>query len=334
MTTVTFVGAGKYSDVFKVSARGKTVIMKLSYYRDTTWSDFVKKMRLGDVDGARKTKNRDAIMVAAAFANATNELVMRGISPHFVVVYCHADCRDVAPKLKALIQERVKSSTKVQMKLNNACFMEVFSGDMTKWLRGRSVLTDASVRAAIFGVVYTLAAVQRVYPGFRHNDLSTNNVLIKKLRRPMRASYAIDGRTFYVTAPVLAAISDYDFTHVPGHAKLSNERVIGGRYRVTAAPNPTYDTHFFLKSVLKSLHGKFKRPGALPETQRFLRSLPLNMLEDRLDTQPVAGIAPAELLGHAYFGPLLQRPATANVDAAYAAPNAATSLAAPNATST
>lgn len=313
-TTVTFLGAGKYSDVFKVSARGKTVVMKLSYYRDNTWCDFVTKMRQGDAKGARTAKNRDAIMVAAAFANATNDLVLRNVSPHFVVVYCHADCQNVAPKLKALITERIKTSSKVQLRLNNACFMEMFSGDMTQWLRGRSVLTDDSVRAAIFGVIYSLAALQRVYTGFRHNDLSTNNVLVKKLRRPLRASYTIDGTTYYVTAPVLAAISDYDFTHVPNHAKLSNERVMNGRYRVTATPNPTYDTHFFLKSVLKSVHAKAKR-GTLPETARFVASLPLNPLEDRLDAQTVPGLSPTELLAHPYFAPLL-RPSV--VDSAYA----------------
>ena len=320
MTLITFLGAGRYSDVFSVSDGHHKVVMKLSYYRDSTWCDFVKKMRVGDQEGARQVKNRDSIMVSAAFANASNDLMARSVSPHFVYTYCHADCRNMAPRLKALIQERVKSSSKIQLKFSNACFMEVFSGDMTKWLRGKSHdLTDATIRAALFGVLYTLAVLQRTYPGFRHNDLSSNNILVKKLKSPnrFRASYAIDGQKYYVDTPVLAAIHDMDFLHVPGHAKLSNERVVNGKYRVTATPNPTYDTHFLLKSIMKSLY--FKR-GKFPETDAFLASLPLEK-EDRLDTQPIAGLEPDKLLRHRYFDVLKQPIAGGGSVDAYSATN-------------
>jgi hypothetical protein len=211
----------------------------------------------------------------------------------------------VAPRLKSLIAERVKSSTKVQLKFNNACFLEVFSSDMTKWLRGKSRdRTEASVRMAIFGVIYTLAALQRLYPGFRHNDLSTNNVLVKRLTKHMRASYTIDNTTYYVVAPVLSALSDYDFTHVPDNPKLRNERVVNGKYRVSGTPNPTYDTHFFLKSVVKSV---YLSRGAFPDLDAFLKSLPLQA-EDRLDTQVVPGLEPDALLRHSYFAPLKTKP--------------------------
>jgi len=100
--------------------------------------------------------------------------------------------------------------------------------------------------------------------------------------------------------PVLIGISDYDFTHVPGHSSLANERIISGKYQVTETPNKTYDTHFFLKSVLKSLKVTSRKA---PKTISFLKSLPLQR-EDRLDTREIAGLEPEVLLKHPYFDPL------------------------------
>ena len=296
---ITFIGSGRYSDVFKVSSGRKSVIMKLSYYRDNTLCDFVSKLRNGDSEGARKAKNKDSIMVSAAFANATNALIIKKASPHFVFVYCHADCRNMAPRLQSLLKDRIKTSTKIQLKYNNACFMEQYTSDMTKWLRGHSTtVTDDTVRAGLFGVLYTLAVLQKAYPGFRHNDLSTNNVLVKRLRKPAKIGYVFNGVRYFASTPVFVAISDYDFTHVPNHPTLQNERVAGGKYRVTETPNKTYDTHFFLKSVLKSLTAK--KSNILPATRAFLKSLPLQT-EDRLDTREIPGLEPEVLLANPYF---------------------------------
>jgi hypothetical protein len=298
-TTITFIGAGRYSDVFKVSDGRRSVIMKLSYYRDNTLCDFVSKLKKGDAEGARKIKNKDSIMVSSAFSHVTNALVEKKASPHFVFVYCSSDCRNVATRLSHVIPSRLKSSTKVQLKYNNVCFMEQFTSDMTQWIRGTSrTVKDTSLRNALFAVIYTLAVLQKAYPGFRHNDLSTNNVLVKKLRKPMKTGYTFGGYSYYISSmPVLVALSDYDFTHVPGHSSLANERIISGKYRVTETPNKTYDTHFFLKSVLKSLKVTTRR---VPQTMEFLKSLPLQS-EDRLDTQEIPGLEPDVLLRHPYF---------------------------------
>jgi len=302
--TVSFLGAGRYSDVFKVSNGRQTVIMKLSYYRDSTLNDFVSKLRKGDKEGARKAKNKDSIMVSSSFANATNTLMAKKASPHFVYVYCNADCRHLADKLTAVIPpNRMKESSKIQLKYNNVSFMEQFSSDMTHWIRGKSrMVTDETLQKAIFAVVYTLAVLQKTYPGFRHNDLSTNNVLIKSLRKPMNIGYAFGGQSYYVKdMPVLVALSDYDFTHVPGHHSLANERVINGKYQVTETPNTTYDTHFFLKTVLKNLRASRRN---VPATMAFLDSLPFNQELDRLDTKQIRGLEPDVLLQHPYFDSL------------------------------
>ena len=107
--------------------------------------------------------------------------------------------------------------------------------DLTQWLRKARNVNDATVRGAIFGVLYTLAALQSTYPQFRHNDLSTNNVLVKKCKSPTTYNYRAGPMRFSVTTPILVGLSDYDFVHIP--RILQNERVESGKYRVTSRKN-------------------------------------------------------------------------------------------------
>jgi len=307
---VEFLGAGKYSDVFKVTRGRRSAVMKLSYYRDDTLKRFARSKRRGDLAGARRVKQQDAISVAAAFSRLTSRLIEARVSPHFVMVYCDADCREFSLRMAALLPERLKTLTPVQLKYNNVCLMEVMSSDMTKYLtRGR--YDEPALRGLLFQVLYTLAALQRVLPGFRHNDISTNNVLVKKLPAPAAIGYTLGGTRFVVPGVrVLAALSDYDFTHVPNFPGLANERVLNGRYSVDAKPNASYDSHFFLKSVLKCLARR--RSSAFPQTRAFLRSLDLRT-QDRQDEE-IASLAPALLLRHAYFAPLVSASAPAQAE--------------------
>lgn len=314
-TILRHVGSGKYSDVFKVQPGGKGgkgVMMKISYYRDDTLCNFIKRAKAGDVRGALRAKKLDSIQVSSNFAKVTAGL-LDTVSPHFVLVYCDYDCKSFAPRLGVLLRERLKDLTPFQKRYNNVCFMEVFHNNMTKYLTGYKY-DETTLRSMVFHVVYTLAALQKLFPGFRHNDLSTNNVLVKKLRSAPVLSYTFDGQTFYTQAPVLVALSDYDFTHVPNHPQLSNERVMFGKYKVDGRANDSYDTHFFLKSVMKCIQ---RRTKEFPKTWEFLQRLRMRQ-EDRQNNQVFARLRPSALLKDPYFDPLKAKPAKA-VGASYAA---------------
>ena len=315
---LTHLGSGKYSDVFRVHARKPTrLVMKVSYYRDATLCDVVKKLKAGDANGALESKRRDAIQVSHAFSRVTSAL-LDSVSPHFVVVYCQKDCMDFAPKLGPLLKQRLTQLTAFQRKFNNVCFMELFRTNLTAYLVTKKY-TETTLKGIVFQVVYTLAALQRALPGFRHNDLSTNNILVRTLAKPPALAYTVttnsppsgalpptappgveSSTTYYVSVPVFVALSDYDFVHVPKHPELSNERVLGGRYRVDGRPNDSYDTHFFLKSVLKCIQ---RRTAEFPETVRFLYRARLKT-EDRQNSTVMARLRPETLLKDPYFDSL------------------------------
>lgn len=312
-TTLRHVGSGKYSDVFELRpASGRPVMMKVSYYRDDTLCNVLKSAKKGDVRGALKFRRRDSIQVSTAFARYTAGLT-GSVSPHFVLVYCDRDCRSFAPRLRTMLAARLKDLSPLQRRFNNVCFMEVFHTDLTKFLVGGKY-DEATLRTIVFQVVYTLAALQKRLPGFRHNDLSTNNVLVRKLRARPLLSYTVGGQTFYTAINLLVALSDYDFTNAPGHPDLANERVYSGRYKVDGRRNDSYDVHFFLKSVLKCIQ---RRVGEFPQTADFLKRLRMRE-EDRQNNTVMPRLVPATLLKDPYFQPLKKKPPGA-LGAAYAA---------------
>lgn len=300
------IGSGKYSDVFLVSNGRKNMAMKVSYYRDDTVCKFVDRVKKGDLSGALRVKSSDAVSVGSAFAKYTRE-IMDTVTPHFVLVFCDVDCKSFAERIPVLTEQRLADLTPFQRRYNNVCFMEVFSCDMTKYLT-RSSYDETTLRMLIFQVLYSIAAMQKLLPGWRHNDLSTNNVLVKKLRKPVASSYTVDSTTYYTETPIFVAINDYDFLHVPGHPRLQNQRVMGGNYKVDGAPNASYDTHFFLKSVLRCIAKKPRSEFA--KTVAFLKDIGLKD-QDRQNDE-IEGLDPSTLLAHPYFSPLKKKIAVEN----------------------
>jgi hypothetical protein len=289
------LGSGKYSDVFSVRSGSRRLAMKISYYRDGTLSDVARRALRGDLDGAAAARQRDAVCVSWAFSAFTAG-ISRSVSPHFVAVHVSRDCDGLAERLRPLLAARLRTLTEAQRRHNNVSFMERFDANVTRYLL-LGDLSDAVLCGLIFQIVYTLAALQKLLPGFRHNDLSTNNVLLRYV--PQRTvAYQFESHHFAVCLPVWVAMSDYDFTHVPGHRTLSNERILGGKYpQMSASDNPSYDTHLFLKSVHRCLA---KRGDShAPRTRAFLASLALRD-QDRL-AEPMPRLVPAALLRHAYF---------------------------------
>lgn len=319
MLVITQLGHGKYSDCFVVQgAGGQAVALKVSYYQEATIRAFARLAQHGDRGAAHEAKDQDAISVSMAMAEVARQMRVHAVSPHFVRVYCEADIRNLPLRLRALLRDRLARLTPRQIKYSHVCLMQLYTCNMTSLLRRRCTPTDPLVRALIFQVVYTLACLQQLFPAFRHNDLSTNNVLVKPARHRC-VRYDVGGATFFVAGVgYTAALADFDFTHVPGHAVLSNERVLGGKYGITGTPNPSYDCHLFLATLHKALRAN---PGSqCPQTAAFIHSLRLDPGSDRCDAA-VPHLAPHALLAHAYFTPLRARPSSPSlVDAHYSLP--------------
>lgn len=293
------LGKGKYSDCFKVSSGTHALALKLSYYRESTIRAYVRHSQHGDMNAAQQAKDHDAISVSMAMSEVGKQMRRHRVSPHIVRVFCEADIRHLPIRLRPMLSHRLPILSPQQTKHAHVCLMELFACNMTSFAKS-AYATDATLRCVLFQVIYTLACLQKLFPGFRHNDLSTNNILIRRRRPPTPTRYAFGNIAFEISCPFMAAISDFDFTHVSGHGLLSNERVLSGKYRIIADHNPSYDIHFLLKTLVPLLGSHAQQAQ---RTIKFIHSLSLDPSRERsCAVRP--HLVPATLLLHEYFAPL------------------------------
>jgi len=297
------IGTGKYSDIFAVFKNGDSFAMKISYYTEETIDKFIKKKRYGDLEGAKREKEQDSILVSEKFSKVTTVLLNKKITPHFVRVFEEQDVKNLATKIPGL-EKRLGNLTEHQRMYNHVAFMELFDNDLTHLLT-RKVVHESEIKIFIFQIIYTIAATQHALPGFRHNDLSTNNVLIRKNREKTITRYDVDGMVFYTPTKYTVAVTDYDFVHIPTIKILNNRRVLSGNYKVNDDNNVSYDAHLFLKSVYKCFTKAYeKTPNT--ETHRFLNSL--ETFENDRHPHEIPSLNPRVILKHKYFDSLKVAP--------------------------
>ena len=297
------IGTGKYSDIFAVHRGGQSFAMKISYYTEETIDKFIKKKRYGDLEGAKREKEQDSILVSEKFSKVTTVLLDKKLTPHFVRVFEEQDVKNLAAKIPGL-EKRLKSLTTYQRVYNHVAFMDLFDTDLTHLLT-RKVLDENEIKIVIFQILYTIAATQHTLPGFRHNDLSTNNVLIRKNREKTVTRYDVDGVVFYTPTRYSVAVTDYDFVHVPSIKILNNRRVLSGNYKVSDENSVSYDAHLFIKSVFKCFTKAYEKTPDT-ETHRFLNSL--ETFTDDRHPHEIPSLDPRKILKHRYFDSLKAAP--------------------------
>ena len=115
-----------------------------------------------------------------------------------------------------------------------------------------------------FQILATLAVIQSYYPGFRHNDLKANNILvcknsISKNKDLNNFLYEINGQLFSVpNIGISIQLWDFDFACIPGlveNAKVSAEWT--DRLNIKPEKHQYYDMHYFFNTL--------SRKGFLPE---------------------------------------------------------------------
>jgi hypothetical protein len=233
-------------------------------------------------------------------------LLNKKITPHFVRVFEEQDVKNLATKIPGL-EKRLGNLTEHQRMYNHVAFMELFDNDLTHLLT-RKVINESEIKMVIFQIIYTIAATQHALPGFRHNDLSTNNVLVRKNREKSITRYDVDGMVFYTPTKYTVAVTDYDFVHIPTIKILNNRRVLSGNYKVNDDNNVSYDAHLFLKSVYKCFTKAYeKTPNT--ETHRFLKSL--ETFENDRHPHEIPSLNPRVILKHEYFDSLKVAPPNA-----------------------
>jgi len=119
-----------------------------------------------------------------------------------------------------------------------------------------------------FQFLSVLAIIQSKYPGFRHNDLKANNMLVHEIciePNNERYKYIINGQTYIVpNIGFQLKLWDFDFATIPGiidNSKVEAEWT--DKINIKPVKNRYYDTHYFINTLTKK--GFFPEFWTAPE---------------------------------------------------------------------
>lgn len=322
------LGGGTYNEVYTTvipvtQSRNTELVVRLSFYNNqaihsmnlaienykkkhdsadasqTSRNDF-NKLRLH----CKKIRNKDPVQIKNSIGLLSNFFIERNVSPHFVYMYYESDCKRMLDKMHSSKDPERKYLCQNNMGkiYNNVAFLEKFDTDLSKLIIEGSI-SERELKAAIFQVLYSLAALQHYIPNFRHNDLSCQNVLVKMNPRTGSGCYSYKAydRTFYLPqndCRVFAAVYDFDLSYANSRVlnvssknpdiDLRNNIIHTNHFakhhqqdvrNINPAFNPSFDVHYFLwtlawyvqRSSLPVVNGKPEEPASklFPMSQKY-----------------------------------------------------------------
>ena len=320
------LGSGAYSDVFNIDGAADKVL-RLSYYdedilksvdRHTTLAEKAiekKNYRLAKfhMNQSRHVIDEDPITVESKLVRIMTALAERKICPHYVRVYASFECDgfyDILKKHGKIPMSRMTSLKRhpLRQKHNSISVVKRYSSDITQFIQSDGIRKgntrfrnmhdigqDTVLAIVLFQVLYALGTLQKYIRDFRHNDLSTNNILIN-IDNDVASSrsstlrghtvYIVGRRHFYIpNTGVDVAMADFDFASggtvkLPGfenQTPLRNAKVKNGgwantnEWHINPKKNKSYDVQYFLNGMFKMIRGVYPRADQLPRTKEFLK---------------------------------------------------------------
>ncbi len=155
------------------------------------------------------------------------------------------------------------------------------AGDLLDYLKKNyKTMQVKHWRCLIFQILSVLAVIQNKYPGFRHNDMKANNILINKIptdKNNTKFQYKINGQIYIVpNIGIQIKLWDFDFACIPGIVDNSKvEAEWTDKINIKPEQNRYYDVHYFFNTLTKKgFFPEFWTDDEVPEKIReFVRRI-------------------------------------------------------------
>jgi tRNA A-37 threonylcarbamoyl transferase component Bud32 len=180
---------------------------------------------------------------------------------------------EINPKMEFTIAKKLESFGVPKMYLYKTCdnkdilYTEYVKGkELGEWMRFQPSLP--AIKSVMAQVIYNLYRIQKKYPGFRHHDLHTGNILVRPV--PVK-DMKIMGSTIS-NAGFEAVIIDFGFAVFP---RIKNPLINANNYKnigISRKSDKHYDLHFFLNSI----HNMVLQPRT--RTERVVKTFIENLL--------------------------------------------------------
>jgi hypothetical protein len=169
-------------------------------------------------------------------------------------------------------------------------------------------LTVLEWKIILFKIIYTLSVILTHYPSFRHNDLSSKNILVNKSECRINKHYKFDYLLYEIPpSDIEIFLWDFEYSNIKD---LVNNRLIvddlknmKNEYGIRIERNQYYDIHYFLNSLycLKILPKEIENFILRNVDRKHLgRDIPYNTNNYRL-LQNVEYNTPKKMLKDALF---------------------------------
>lgn len=154
-------------------------------------------------------------------------------------------------------------------------------GDLLEYIKTNSdKMTIKEWRVIFFQILSALSVIQTKYPGFRHNDLKANNILIQKIgsrNKNNQFKYKINDKTYIIpNIGIQIKIWDFDFACIKG--VVDNTKVDAkwtDKININSEMNRYYDLHYFFNTLTrKGFFPEFWKSKSVPKlVKEFVRRI-------------------------------------------------------------
>jgi len=219
---------------------------------------FIKK-KYGSINDVRRPENAELMMI-----RLLSYFVLKKQTPYIALpigIFNTSIKPFVDPDV---VGTNNKKYLEFAEKYKNGCYHDHASvlisewanrGDLLDFIRSYHEKFKAITwKVFFFQVISVLAVIQGRYPGFRHNDLKANNVLVHKIEnRGSMFTHTINGARYILpNIGYQIKLWDFDFACIPG--KVENLKVSDdwtNQINISAVQNRYYDMHFFFNTLIK-----------------------------------------------------------------------------------
>ena len=229
---------------------------------------YPKKENYGDMYNVKRPENTELLMI-----RLLSYFVINKQTPHIVlpITTFNTSIKPFLSLTKSNIVNNKKFEQFVEKYEKGEYYQNVSilvsewanGGDLLDFLRKKyKELTVKEWRIIFFQILSVLAIIHTKYPGFRHNDMKANNLLIHNIdinSGTQKYLYKINNMT-YIVPNIWFQIKlwDFDFACIPGivdNSKVDAEWT--DKINICPEQNRYYDIHYFFNTLI--------RKGFLPE---------------------------------------------------------------------
>ena len=221
---------------------------------------YPKKENYGDMYNIKRPENAELMMI-----KLLSQFVKNGSTTHIVLPIATFNT-SIKPFL-SLSKSNLVDSKKFDQFLERyekGEYYQNVSVLISEWATGGDLLDYIRKhykefkirhwRIIFFQFLSVLAVIHAKYPGFRHNDLKANNILVHLIdKTSQKYKYIINGQEYIVpNIGFHIKLWDYDFACIPGI--INNSKVEAEwtkKINITPTQNRYYDIHYFFNTLTK-----------------------------------------------------------------------------------